>query len=93
MVNDDRYLALRAASIAVNDLGASRFVVNGKIIKKEKVLETLYDICEEAVPISYTDCANAMLKMWMDNVVTDGEYGRIMDKLNNHYNKNVEDKE
>ena len=33
-------------------------------------------------PISYTDCANAMLKMWMINVVTDGEYYRIMDKLN-----------
>lgn len=33
-------------------------------------------------PISYLDCSNAMLKMWMDNVVTDGEYNRIMDKLN-----------
>ena len=32
--------------------------------------------------IDYQDCANAMLKMWMDNVVTDGEYNRIMDKLN-----------
>ena len=32
--------------------------------------------------ISYDDCANAMLKMWMDNVLTDGEYNRIMDKLN-----------
>lgn len=33
-------------------------------------------------PINYQDCANAMLRMWMDNVVTDGEYNRIMDKLN-----------
>lgn len=38
----------------------------------------------EIKPISYTDCANAMLKMWMDNVVTDGEYNRIMDKLNEY---------
>lgn len=36
----------------------------------------------EIKPISYEDCANAMLMMWMDNVVTDGEYSRIMDKLN-----------
>lgn len=35
--------------------------------------------------IGYKDCANAMLKMWMDNVVADGEYNRIMDKLNNKY--------
>ena len=39
----------------------------------------------EIKPIEYRDCANAMLKMWMDNVVTDGEYNRIMDKLNVHW--------
>jgi hypothetical protein len=39
----------------------------------------------EIKPIEYRDCANAMLKMWMDNVVTDGEYNRIMDKLNAHW--------
>jgi hypothetical protein len=39
----------------------------------------------EIKPISYTDCANAMLKMWMDNVVTDGEYNKIMDKLNSFW--------
>ena len=32
--------------------------------------------------ISYEDCANAMLMMWMENVLTDGEYSKIMDKLN-----------
>lgn len=36
----------------------------------------------EVEPISYVDCSNAMLKMWMDDVITDGEYRRIMDKLN-----------
>lgn len=35
--------------------------------------------------IGYSDCANAMLKMWIDNVLTDGEYNRIMDKLNAHW--------
>ena len=38
----------------------------------------------EIKPIDYRDCANAMLKMWMLDVVTDGEYYRIMDKLNKH---------
>ena len=39
----------------------------------------------EPQEIGYDQCANAMLKMWMDNVVTDGEYNRIMDRLNKLY--------
>ena len=39
-------------------------------------------------PIDYQDCCNAMLRMWMDNVVTDGEYNRIMDRLNKHWSNN-----
>lgn len=39
----------------------------------------------EIKPIDYQDCANAMMKMWIDNVVTDGEYNRIMGKLNAHW--------
>jgi len=41
----------------------------------------------EIKSIEYRDCAYAMLKMWMDDVVTDGEYARIMDKLNAHCRK------
>ena len=37
---------------------------------------------ENVKPIDYQDCANAMLKMWMENILTDGEYNRIMDRLN-----------
>ena len=33
-------------------------------------------------PIDYEDCANAMLKMWMENILTDAEYNKIMDKMN-----------
>lgn len=36
----------------------------------------------EPRPVSYLDCLNAMLKMWLDNVLTREEYIRIMDKLN-----------
>ena len=32
--------------------------------------------------ITYQMCADALLKMWMDDVLTGGEYERIMDKLN-----------
>ena len=33
-------------------------------------------------PMSYEDCANALLMLRMENVLTDGEYSKIMDKLN-----------
>ena len=33
-------------------------------------------------PISYEDCANALLMLWMENILTDGEYSKIMGKLN-----------
>ena len=49
------------------------------------VIKSLPSAEPEIKPIEYRDCANAMLKMWMDNVVTDGEYNRIMDKLNEHW--------
>ena len=37
--------------------------------------------------IGYQDCANALLKMWMDNILTDGEFNRIIDKLNEDRDK------
>lgn len=36
---------------------------------------------QDVKPIDYRDCSNAMLMMWMENILTDGEYNRIMDKL------------
>ena len=37
--------------------------------------------------IGYFECGDALLKMWMDEVLTDGEYNRIMDRLNAHETK------
>lgn len=37
---------------------------------------------QDVKSIDYRDCSNAMLMMWMENILTDGEYNRIMDKLN-----------
>lgn len=52
-----------------------------------KILHDLPSAEPEIKPIEYRDCANAMMKMWIDGVLTDGEYNRIMDKLNAHWRK------
>jgi len=51
----------------------------------EEVLKALPSAQPEQHEIEYSECANAMLKMWIDNVLTDGEYSRIMDKLNAYW--------
>lgn len=38
-------------------------------------------------PISYEDCANALLMMRMENIPTDSEYHKIMDKSNANRDK------
>lgn len=50
----------------------------------EYAIEQLPSVQLEIDPadIDYYYCSNAMLKMWIDNVLTDGEYNKIMDKLN-----------
>ena len=58
---------------------------NDAIGRAEIEIEELPSAQPEVKEIGYAECANAMLKMWIDNVLTDGEYNRIMDKLNTHY--------
>jgi len=56
----------------------------------EDVLNEVDDaptITPEPHEIGYYDCSNALLKMWMDNVLTDREYYRIADKLNEKWGK------
>ena len=48
-------------------------------------INALPSVEPEIKPIEYRYCAYAMLRMWMDKVVTDSEYKRIMDKLNAHW--------
>jgi hypothetical protein len=47
----------------------------------------LMSLNPEPHEIGYYDCSNALLKMWMDNVLTDREYYRIADKLNEKWGK------
>lgn len=42
--------------------------------------------------IGFAECANALLKMWIDNVVTDGEYNRIESKLHKYWAGRESDK-
>lgn len=47
----------------------------------------------EARPYSYGYCANAMLVMWMEDILTDKQYSTIMDKLNRSVEWDEEKKE
>ena len=69
-LNDEGKTAFRMAITALEVFGNS---------------EQLPPAQPEQHEIGYSECANAMLKMWIDNVLTDGEYSRIMDKLNAHW--------
>ena len=44
---------------------------------------------EQITEIKYSDCADALLKLWIENIITDGEYNRIMNKLNKAYKDRV----
>ena len=57
----------------------------------EEVLRSLPSAQPEIKEIDYSQCADAMLKMWIDKVVTDGEYYHIMDKLNIYWAKRWDD--
>ena len=42
--------------------------------------------------IGYWECSNALLKMWIDNILTDGEYYCIADKLNTYWKDKIRSK-
>lgn len=56
-------------------------------VTARKLIDEQPTIQPEPHEIGYDDCANALLKMWMDNVLTDGEYYRIAGKLNYKWGK------
>jgi len=36
----------------------------------------------EPIKPTYKDCADVLLMLWTERIVTDGQYKRIMDRLN-----------
>ena len=53
---------------------------NELVVTKDEI-EDMPTIQPEPHEIGYDDCANALLKMWMDGVMTDWVYYRLADKL------------
>jgi len=51
----------------------------------EDALKRLPSAEQEIHPITYQDCKNALLKMWMENCLTDDEYDEIANKLLEKY--------
>ena len=59
----------------------------GFTAKCERAIEDAPTVHPEPHEIGYDECANALLKMWMDNVLSDWVYYRIIDKLNEKWGK------
>lgn len=71
--------------LQLNDLLSDE--TQGTLQAAKSVLQSIVPSAQSKTEISYIDCSNATLKMWIDKVLTDGEYNRIMDKLNEHWRK------
>lgn len=59
----------------------------GFTAKCERAINDAPTVQPEPHEIGYDECANALLKMWMDNVLSDWVYHRIIDKLNEKWGK------
>lgn len=59
----------------------------GFTAKCERAIEDAPTVQPEPHEIGYDECANALLKMWMDNVLSDWVYHKIIDKLNEKWGK------
>ena len=85
LINAD---AISYESIDSSDTGRhEHYYGTGIIAVRKEDIDAMPTIQPEPHEIGYNDCANALLKMWMDNVLTDGEYYRIADKLNKKWGK------
>lgn len=49
---------------------------------EELMKDALELLKEQPNEIGYHEKSDALLKMWMDDDITDGEYGKIMNRLN-----------
>ena len=85
LINAD---AISYESIDSSDTGRhEHYYGTGIIAVRKEDIDAMPTIQPEPHEIGYNDCANALLKMWMDNVLTEGEYYRIADKLNKKWGK------
>ena len=86
----DNLISRQAAIDAANDWLLDCFKVQKQdrscgLIRRLEDLPSALSIKPDNKPISYQDCSDALLMMWMENVLTDGEYRRIADKLKSRW--------
>ena len=73
---------MRCYNEANKDYLQEQIQIASEYLTDEQKKELQKKTSNTAHKITYKDCADAMLMMWMEDVVTDSEYNRIMDKLN-----------
>ena len=64
-----------------------------ELVQDDNELHEMYTdviaLLKEQNHITYRDCSDALLMLWMDSIITDGEYNRIMDRLNKAHKDGV----
>ena len=73
----------------LSDMQCLLNVQRNMLSDKTDQLINLTERYNEAKPIGYKECVDALLKMWMDDIITDAKYYEICNKLNDFY-KNKE---
>lgn len=54
--------------------------------KMDEFIECSLNSLQKYEAIGYYECSNALLKMWIDNIFTDSQYYKAIEKLNKKYN-------
>lgn len=75
-----------------NSIDHDIFIAQETIVDCINMIKEIKPISETR-PYSYEYCVNAMLVMWMEDVLTDKQYYAIMEKLNKSVVWNEEKKE
>lgn len=75
-----------------NSIDHDIFIAQETIVDCINMIKEIKPISETR-PYSYEYCVNAMLVMWMEDVLTDGQYFTIMEKLNKSVEWDEEKKE
>lgn len=81
MLQATRLMLMDGANQPISDLYYALDMAIEALEQTEPTISILEQV-DEPTEITYQNCSDALLKMWMDNVLTDAEYNRIMDKLN-----------
>ena len=55
--------------------------------RNETKVTCRWENIEKVKTLGYLSCSDAMLKMWMESILTDAEYGKIMKKLNTAFDE------